>query len=133
MYPALNESNLTASQEKQFKRMRKQIEHDQKNREYTYQLFHSNCTRYAKSIAQIAGIDLPASVPLIKLFIPSPKVHKLAGKVLNAKYTPPWVRPLLLKIWTVNINIFGLFWGAGLVDKEVSLTVAMLYFDGVIG
>ncbi|OZJ06545.1 hypothetical protein BZG36_00504 [Bifiguratus adelaidae] len=105
--------------EKQFKRMRKQIEHDQKNREYTYQLFHGNCTRYAKSIAQIAGIDLPASVPLIKLFIPSPRVHKLARKVLNAKYTPPWVRPLLLKIWAVNINIFGLFWGSGLVDKEV--------------
>ncbi|RUP12392.1 hypothetical protein BC936DRAFT_139819 [Jimgerdemannia flammicorona] len=99
--------------------MKKQIEHDQRNREYTYQLFHGNCTRYAKSIAEIAGIDLPASIPLIKLFIRNEQIHEVMRRFLNSKFTPAWVRPFLVRSWAVCFNTFGLLWGSGIVDKEV--------------
>ncbi|RUS30906.1 hypothetical protein BC938DRAFT_478787 [Jimgerdemannia flammicorona] len=48
-------------QEQEFRKMKKQVEQYQPNREYTYQLFHGNCTRYSRSIAEMASTSLPPS------------------------------------------------------------------------
>ncbi|KAL1918238.1 uncharacterized protein VTP21DRAFT_3504 [Calcarisporiella thermophila] len=105
--------------ERQFIKMKRQVEWDQMHREHTYQLFHGNCTRYAKSIAEMANIHLPGSIPIIKLFVRSESVHSITRKVLSWKYTPKWLKPLLIRSWAVFFNTFGLLWGSGLVDKEV--------------
>ncbi|RKP07058.1 hypothetical protein THASP1DRAFT_31126 [Thamnocephalis sphaerospora] len=91
--------------EEQFYKMKAQIEHDQVNGDHTYQLFHGNCTKYAKSIAAIAGIDLPSSIPILE--------------ALNWKHTPKWAKPFLKRCWAVMFNLFGLVFGSGMIDNEL--------------
>ncbi|RKP27601.1 hypothetical protein SYNPS1DRAFT_20910 [Syncephalis pseudoplumigaleata] len=96
----------------QFERMKAQIEHDQINGDHTYQ------ASYGKSIATIAGLNLPSSIPIIEVLVSSQTLKDRGRKALNWKYLPKWIKPFLKGCWTVAFNLFGLVFGSGMIDKE---------------
>ncbi|RUP48171.1 hypothetical protein BC936DRAFT_144873, partial [Jimgerdemannia flammicorona] len=98
----------------QFRKMKKQVEQYQPNREYTYQLFHGNCTRYSRSIAEMASTSLPPSSSSSFSSATSRSTTSRGG--FSTQSSPP---PFLVKSWTVCFNTFGLLWESGIVDKEV--------------
>lgn len=102
-----------------FELMKRRIEHDQKNGEHTYQIFHGNCTKYAKTIAELAGIDLPSAIPIFELLVHSQRFKATGRRWLNSDRAPRWLKPLIKSLWTISFNVFGLVLGAGIVDREV--------------
>jgi hypothetical protein len=44
---------------------------------------------------------------------------------LNWKYLPKWIKPFLKWCWTVSFNLFGLVFGSGMIDDEVSHAIGI--------
>ncbi|KAJ3122161.1 hypothetical protein HK098_003079 [Nowakowskiella sp. JEL0407] len=105
----------------QFEKMKTQIELDQKRGEHVYQAMHQNCVNYAMNLLALAGVYLPNKLPLIELLVRSNRVKKLGKEVYQSSYTPAFVRNLLASIWTVLINSWAVFFGAGMVDNQIKV------------
>jgi len=108
--------------------MKNRIENDQRTGEHTYQLFQANCVNYALSIAELAGIALPSTLPIFDLLIKSDRMGKSVGEYLSdePELDTKWTvksknicKKLITRIWASFFNCFAVLFGAGMVDEEV--------------
>ncbi|KAJ9087656.1 hypothetical protein DSO57_1030961 [Entomophthora muscae] len=102
--------------QEQFSLMKQKIEEDKHQQLYPYQVYQSNCTIWAKSICEVAGLNLPSSLAAADLLTPG--LAAFARKINGLGFTPEWVKNIVKLVFAVSHNCLGLILGSGMVHPN---------------